>query len=89
MLIDPFEALGLKDAPIITSNENVGFFRIIMIDDSVLVTAAKKSREDLLEEQRMLCIKIKKFSIEEMDELMYMATIKAEAKAEQRIIKED
>ena len=56
-----------------------------MIDDSVLVTAAKKSREDLLEEQKALCIRIKKFSIEEMDELMYMATVKAEAKAEQRI----
>ncbi|MCM8542187.1 MAG: hypothetical protein NE328_18095 [Lentisphaeraceae bacterium] len=59
-----------------------------MIDDSVLVTAAKKSREDLLEEQKALCIRIKKFSIEEMDELMYMATVKAEAKAEQRITRD-
>ncbi|MCM8525851.1 MAG: hypothetical protein NE327_04995 [Lentisphaeraceae bacterium] len=59
-----------------------------MIDDSVLVTAAKKSREDLLEEQKALCIRIKKFSIEEMDELMYMATIKAAAKAEQRITRD-
>ena len=59
-----------------------------MIDNSVLVTAAKKSREDLLEEQKALCIKIKKFSIEEMDELMYMATAKAEARAVQRITRD-
>lgn len=58
-----------------------------MLDDSVLVTAAKKSREELLEEQKALCIKIKKFSIEEMDELMYMATVKASVKAEQRFTK--
>ena len=59
-----------------------------MLDDSVLVTAAKKGREELLEEQKALCIKVRKFSIEEMDELMYMATVKAEAKAEQRITRD-
>lgn len=59
-----------------------------MLDDSVLVTAAKKGRDELLEEQKALCIKIKKFSIEEMDELMYMATVKAAARAEQRITKD-
>lgn len=56
-----------------------------MTDESVLVTAARKSRAELLEEQKAMCIRIKKFSIEEMDELMYMATAKAEAKAELRI----
>jgi len=60
-----------------------------MNDESVLVTAARKSRSELLEEQKVLCIKVKKFSIEEMDELMYMATVKAEAKAELRISSRD
>ena len=56
-----------------------------MNDDSVLVTAARKSRAELLEEQNALCIKVKHFSVEEMDELMYMATEKAAAKAESRL----
>ena len=60
-----------------------------MNDESVLVTAARKSRSELLEEQKVLCIKATKFSIEEMDELMYMATVKAEAKAELRISSRD
>jgi bifunctional DNase/RNase len=54
---------------------------------NALVPSDRRTRTDLsIDEDETLKVEVKKFSIEEMDEILYMATLRAEANAELRLV---
>ena len=54
---------------------------------NALVPSDRRTRTDLrIDEDETFKVEVRKFSIEEMDEILYMATLRAEANAELRLV---
>ena len=61
-----------------------------MSSSSTLVPSERQNRADLrVSEEEVHQVTVKKFSVEEMDEIIYLATLRAEAKAELRLKDKD
>jgi hypothetical protein len=54
---------------------------------NALVPSDRRTRTDLrIDEDETFKVEVRKFSIEEMDEILYMATLRAEVNAELRLV---
>ncbi len=57
---------------------------------NALVPSDRRTRTDLrINEDETFKVEVKKFSIEEMDEILYMAMLRAEANAELRLVSKE
>ena len=55
-----------------------------------IMVSDRQTRTDLrISDEEVHKVKVKKFSVEEMDEIILMATMKAEAQAELRLVDKD